>query len=73
MRCLEHRAKLVLPHKVGVENNCQEKKCLKQLAPNAVKNAKSHSNPTQPDQFTAENALLRNESQGQNEAIKLTA
>ena len=73
MRCLANSCKTCFANKVGVENNCQEKKCLKQLAPNAVKNAKSHSNPTQPDQFTAENALLRNESQGQNDPIKLTA
>ncbi len=37
---------------------------------NAAKNARSHLNPTQPDQFTAENALPRSVRQGKVEATK---
>ena len=36
------------------------------------KNVRSHSNQTQAGQFTAENALLKNDQQGQDD-IKLTA
>ena len=51
---------------------CQEKKCSRQLALNAVKNVKFLSNQTAQGQFTAENASLRNDQQGQDD-IKLTA
>jgi hypothetical protein len=38
-------------------------KCTRQPALTAVKNAKYHSNQTQADQFTAENAGLREDPQ----------
>jgi hypothetical protein len=36
-------------------------KCTKQSAPIAVKNAKFPSSPTAQDQYTAENAMLRDD------------
>ncbi len=46
--------------KTGVENSLwQRKRCTRQFARNAVRNAKSPSNPTPPGQFTAESAGLR--------------
>ena len=58
--------------KEGVESSVRKKKCIRQLALNAEKNAKFHSNLIQAGQFTAENAWLRNDQQGQDD-IKLTA
>ena len=40
-------------------------KCSKQFALIAVKNAKFPSNPTVQDQYTAENAMLREDPQDQ--------
>jgi hypothetical protein len=63
---------LFLHHKPleGVENQCLKKKCIRQPALNAVKNVKYHSNLTQADQFTAENALLKNDQQGRQDDTK---
>lgn len=38
-------------------------KCTRQPARTAAKNAKYHSSPTRADQFTAENAGLKDDSQ----------
>jgi hypothetical protein len=51
-------------HAEGVENNpWQKKKCTRQLALNAVRNAKYRSNLIQPGQFTAASAGPRNDPQ----------
>jgi hypothetical protein len=50
--------------------NCQEKRCIRQLVLNAVKNVRFHSNPTQPDLFTAANAGQRNDPLDQETGTK---
>jgi hypothetical protein len=57
----------------GVESECQEKKCSRQLALNAIKNAKCPSNPTHLDQFTAVNAGQRSDLQDPETDTKLAS
>ena len=57
----------------GVENNpWQKKKCTRQLALNAVRNAKYRSNLIQPGQFTAASAGPRNDPQDRDDTKPLT-
>jgi hypothetical protein len=37
------------------------KRCTRQSAPIAVKNVKFHLNPTEPDQYTAENVTQKDD------------
>jgi len=48
-------------------------KCTRQPARIAAKNAKSHSNQIQADQFTAENAGPRDDNQDQEDTRKTIA
>ena len=54
----------------GCRTEENQGKCIRQSVPIVAKNVKYHSNLTEADLFTAENAILNEETQGD---IKLTS